>query len=58
VHSLRRRAEALLQLSVAMGALACSAVAVVAMGPRVLPFVLASSVVVLVFGVPSRSPGE
>jgi hypothetical protein len=51
VSSLRRRAEALLQLWVAAGALACSAVAVVAMGRRALPFVLAGAVVVLVCAV-------
>jgi hypothetical protein len=51
VSSLRRRAEAVLQLWVATGALACSAAAVVAIGPRALPFVVASAVVALVFGI-------
>jgi hypothetical protein len=51
VSSLRRRAEAVLQLWVAAGALACSAVALVAIGRAALPFVVASAVVVLVFGI-------
>jgi hypothetical protein len=51
VSSLRRRAEAVLELWVTVGALACSAVAVMAAGRGAVPFVLASAVAVLVFGV-------
>jgi hypothetical protein len=51
VSSLRRRAEAMLQLWAATGALAGSAVTLVELGRRALPFVLTSAVVMLVLGI-------
>jgi hypothetical protein len=51
VSSLRRSAETTLQLWAATGALAGSAVTLVELGRRALPFVLTSAVVVLVLGI-------
>lgn len=48
VRTLRRHADAVLQLEVALGELAASAATVLAIGRRALPFVVASGVVGLV----------